>query len=549
MCRESVAGLLTRSRHFDHVHERALALSDPVPEHKASKPPSLLRGALRGHPAQLWSLGLLYAKHRERPELRPLGRVLMVDALRAGLERGFGPLARSHGHENREVAIGCVSLTAEGRPKDQAFLRSLSPSGQRPSRERAWELFWEGYEADRRALGLNFEAPEFALELPARVAELRIPRDHEGEAARFEELRTRYPALRILQREVGHLQLQDYSKEELSQLNQASKERKDGLTVAAISLHQARSAGTTSLNFLCEGLSNTTCEVRDTLLGQVLLYLTISKGSPRGWTHLSRLQVRLEREDLHLAALVLAAAGGDDTAGSRVASVAAFSKVTPPTPGEALALHRRHLRELMATRPLGVEAWAPRRFMAPSPLEQTRRVKRIARMVLARDGFLWRVWRELKGQKATSVSEAIRASRSERPEWRAAVLLRFATDHADPEIMHPLAEALAATPTRVKLAWAVLYSRFDVENSGSAFLDVAQAAFNSRHPTLGRALARIAATDPELKGSTRLARLAGEAPPSLEDAIRIVTHDRERVFLGAGFPCVGWNPAELLEER
>jgi serine/threonine protein kinase len=551
VCRESVGGLLTRSRHFDDVHERALALPDSVPEHKTGNAPNLLRGALRGQPAKLWSLGVHYAKHGERPELRPLGRVLLVDAIRAGLERGFGPLARSYGNEHRELATAYASLTAEGRPKDQAFLRALSPSGQRPSRERAWELFWEGYEADRRALGLNFEPPEFELTLPQLVAELQSPRDQEGETARFDELRMRYPALRILQREVGHLQPRRYSKVELGHLNQTSKERTNGLTVAAISIYQARNTGTTSLNFLSEGLSNNTSNVRDPVLGQVLLYLTIAKGSPRGWTHISRLQVRLKHEDLHLAALVLAASGGDDTAGSRVLSVAKFSQVQPPTSWEALALHRRQLAKVLARRPLGVEAWSPRRFKAPSRPEQELRVERIAQMVLARDPLLWRAWNKLEGQEATTLTEVMRVGGDEGAEKRAAALLRFATDHKDPEVMHPLAESLAATnhPTRVKLGWAVLYSRFDVENAGAAFLDVAQAAFNSSHPTLGRALARIAATDPELEASTRLARLSGESPPSLVEAIQVVTHDRERAFLAAGFPCVGWTPAELLEGR
>jgi len=547
LCRESVAELLTRSRALQETHERALKLPEPVAEGDEGKTPSLMRKTLRGSPAALWSLGVEYSKHR-LPILRQAGRVLLVEALQTGLNRGLGPLGKSHKREGRDtLAAACLSITAAGRPKDQAWLAAGSHQ-ETLSLEQAWELLWQGYEADRQALSLNREPGPIVLDLPQRPRDLLV--EAEWDETGFDLLRIRYPALRALQREVGHLQLVRQKEERVRLLSRTYKERGDGLACAGVWAHLSRLGLSSNLNLLSEGLSNRASIVCDPDLSQVLLYASCR--GKRAWTHISRISARLGRDDLHMAALVLAGRQGDLNARSRAKTLATFRAGGVPLPAEALETHRAELRALLAKPPASVGAWSLRRGAALVEEDQRKRVRRIARMVLARDGLLAQLWLRHVDRPQRTLFEAGVAAEAREGGKGASLFLRCATELGDPRVLHPLAVSLGRTkhPARIRLGWALLYSRFDVENTGRAFLDVAQAAQNSNNPRLARALARIAQTDPLLEASSRLERISGSEPlPSLEEAIQIAAEDRERAFLAAGFPCVGWTPRPRVQPR
>ena len=549
LCRESVAELLTRCRLLQEIHERALELPDPVAEGDQGKLPELMRSALRGSPAGLWSLGVELSKH-ELPLLRQAGRFLLVEALQAGLARGLAPLGKSHEREGREtLAAACVSITAPGRPKDQAWLAAVRREKALSAAE-AWELLWEGYEADRSALGLNHESAPLNLDLPERVEDLGGEAD--WDEAGFDLLRIRYPALRALQREVGHLQIVRLEEQRVRELSETYKKRGDGLAYAAVWAHLSRLGRSQNLNLLSEGLSNRASVVCDPDLSQVVLYAS-SRGK-RAWTRISRIDARLGRDDLHMAALVLAGERGDLNAQSRAKTLANFRDGARriPGPAEALETHRAQLRALLAQRPASVAAWHLRRGVTLRDDDQRKRVRRIAQMVLARDRILTKHWLRIAMRPTLTLFEEGVAAEGREGGKGAPFFLRFATEVGDPKVLHPLAESLARTqdPGRIKLAWALLYSRFDVENGGLVFLDVAQAAQNSNNSRVARALARIAETDPLLADDPRLERITGSEPlPSLEAALQVASEDRERAFLAAGFPCVGWTPKSLLTAR
>lgn len=547
LSRQTLAELLTRSPRLFELHERAL--DEPATPFKGTLV-RLLREALRGNSSNLWLLGVEYSQDRSQL-LRRVGRVILVDAIRAGSDRGYGPLGESHDQEGeRELATACVSLTAEGHLKEQSW---LAASGSKaPPPDKAWELLWTGYERDRVGLGLGLEPAPLSLALPKTLRALvRVP-DPEREVFLLNQLRLRYPALRVLQREIGHLQLRSLDRAQVLALGESLKQRGDGIGRAGVAAYAARVGGATRLNVLSTALSNRASSVRDLDLGQVLLYTSAASGWRRSWTHVSRSNARAGQSHLHLSALILATLMGDSNAKSRAESILELSSTPPPSRVEALAAHQRQLAQLLARTPPGVQAWPLRRGVAITKEAQRARVRRIARMILIRDHLLTRTWSGLaKSPKATLLRDGA-AAEKQRPGLGAGYFIRHAIEEGDPRTLQLLAESLGQPeiPGWVALAWAILYSRLDVENTGDVFLDLAQAARNSNNLTLALALVRLAETDPSFTDQARRLQIAGGATlPSLAEAQRVAGEDRERAFLAAGFPCVGWTPTRRVPER
>lgn len=550
LVRRTLGALLTRSHELSWFHELALD-ETPNPSPPKETVTGLLRGAIRGEAKVVWRLGLDLATS-EKPVRRPAGRLLLVTAIACGRRQEFGPLAKSYHIDGlEEIAIGCMTLGAASR-EDKLWLDSRSKVTERPSPARAWELFWTGFELDRATLGLGAAAGGRPLvEFPDRAGDLLRAPDAFAQRKVVQRLWSRYPALRALLREAGHEELHRLPPAAFAERVAALKARGDGLGMATLSAYRSRSGVAAQLNALSHALSNRTNPIQDPDLALVVLYASASAGGARAWTHLSRIHARLGDESLQHAALTISASLGDEDSRRRLAT---FSRLGAelPTLEFALALHRAALAERLARPLLGVETWA---LLRKSPLpedEQRARARRLGRMVALRSVELDRGWRRVSGGPPDLMLRRANASEARRPGAGADLFLRSLIEHGDLRAIPKLAFSLATTRDshRVALAWALLYSRLDLDPRGEILATLAKAAGSSRNGSLARSLARLAIGDPTYKDEAGLRKwIGGGTLPEPAEALRDVALDRERAFLAAGFPSVGKTPPHVVPGR